>query len=271
MLNNPSNNTARDWPQKKERTMPIIQTILHPTDFSENSHPAFEMACALARDYHAKLFILNVVMPPTAPLVEPFEPADWHLPWPRPSDPQIRVEHRSVEGDAPTEILRLAEEQHCDLIVMGTHGKTGLGRLLTGSVAEEVLRKALCQVLVVKSPLRATSDAEPEATADPGDLIDVRPLGMSLVSAHTRTLLHTTAVEVVRLIVRADQEIEIPRHKTKGEMIVHCLEGRVAFTGMGKTQLLETGKLLDLPADEPHAFKGIEDASILLTIVLPKH
>ncbi len=70
------------------------------------------------------------------------------------------------------------------------------------------------------------------------------------------------------MIVRAGQEI--PEHTTKGEMIVQCLEGRVAFTALGKTQMLDAGKLLDLPAGEPHALKGLEDASLLLTIVVPK-
>ena len=63
--------------------------------------------------------------------------------------------------------------------------------------------------------------------------------------------MRTATVEVVRLIVRAGQEI--PQHASKGEIIVHCLEGRVAFTALGKTQVLEAGKLLDLPAGEPHA------------------
>ena len=80
--------------------------------------------------------------------------------------------------------------------------------------------------------------------------------------------MRTGTVEVVRLIVRAGQEV--PQHTSKGEIIVHCLEGRVAFTALGKTQVLEAGKLLDLPAGEPHALKGIEDASLLLTIVVPR-
>jgi len=191
------------------------------------------------------------------------------LPWPRPSDPQIRVEHRLAEGDPAEEILRLSEAVHCNLVVMGTHGKTGLGRYLTGGVAEAVLRKAVCPVLVVKTPLRATPDTEAETIANPGDPVDVRPLGNSLASAHTRTLVRTIAVEVVRLIVRAGEEI--PRSKNKGETIVHCLEGRVTFTALGKTQTLESGTLLDLPAGEPHALKGIEDASLLLTTVFPGH
>jgi len=59
--------------------------------------------------------------------------------------------------------------------------------------------------------------------------------------------------------------------KSKGEIIVHCLEGRVTFTALGKTQALESGTLLDLPAGEPHALKGMEDASLLVTTVVPGH
>ena len=98
------------------------------------------------------------------------------------------------------------------------------------------------------------AEAKAEMTANPGEVIDVRPLGASLDSARTRTLLQTPGVEVVRLIVRAGREI--PQHTSHGEIIVHCLEGRVAFTALGKTQELEAGKLLDLPAGEPHALKG---------------
>jgi quercetin dioxygenase-like cupin family protein len=177
------------------------------------------------------------------------------------------VEHRLAEGDPAEEILRLAGVLPCDLVAMGTHGKTGLARFLTGSVAEEVLRKAECPVLVVKALLRAAPDAEAGAAADPGEPVDVRPLGVALGSAHTQTLVRTTAVEAVRLIVRAGQEI--PLHKSRGEMIVHCLEGRVTFSALGTTRALEAGTLLHLPAGEPHAVKGIEDASLLSTILSP--
>jgi len=258
--------------------MPGIQTILHPTDFSENSRPAFQTACALARDYHATLLVLHVMMPSVSPvqqgpLPDPLHPVESQesraqFPWPQPSDPQIRVEHRLAEGAPAEEVLRLTDVLHCDMVVMGTHGKTGLGRFLTGSVAEEVLRKAVCPVLVVRTPLRPTPELEMEATANPGDLIDARPLGTRLASAHTRTLVRTAALEVVRLIVRAGHEI--PQHKANGELIVQCIEGRVAFTAQGETQMLEAGKLLTLPAGEPHALKGIEDASLLLTIVAAK-
>jgi quercetin dioxygenase-like cupin family protein len=105
--------------------------------------------------------------------------------------------------------------------------------------------------------------------AQPGEIVDVRPLGSALASAQTKTLVRAEQVEVIRLVVQAGKEI--PEHKAKGEVVVHCLEGKVAFTAFGKTQTLEAGTLLYLPTGEPHSVKGIEDASLLLTIPPPKH
>ena len=259
--------------------MPDIQKILHPTDFSELSRPAFQTACALARDSHATLLVLHVMVPSSSPLMQgpppdPMQPIETQgtiaqLPWPEPSDPTIRVEHRLAEGDPADEILRFAGAGLCDLVVMGSHGRAGLGRFLTGSVAEEVLRKAVCPVLVVKTPLRSSPDTKAESTANPGCLIDVRPLGTSLVSSHTRTLVHTSTVEVVRLIVREGQEVS--HDKNTGEIIVQCLEGRVILTALGKPQVLEAGRLVELPAGEHYGLRGIEDSSLLLTILSPSN
>ena len=105
--------------------------------------------------------------------------------------------------------------------------------------------------------------------AKPGEVVDVRPLGPALASAQTKTLVRAEQVEVIRLVVPAGKAID--EHKAKGEIVVHCLEGKVAFTAFGKTQTLEAGKLLYLPTGEPHTVKGVEDASLLLTILLPKH
>ena len=105
--------------------------------------------------------------------------------------------------------------------------------------------------------------------AKPGEVVDVRPLGSALASAQTKTLVRAEQVEVIRLVVQAGKEI--PEHKAKGEVIVHCLEGRVAFTASGKTQTLEAGHLLYLPNGEPHSVKGVENASLLVTVLLPKH
>jgi nucleotide-binding universal stress UspA family protein len=141
--------------------MLAIKTILHPTDFSERSDFAFRLACALARDYGARLVILHVAEPPAAVAAEgvlmlpptiDLEPLRARLQQLRPEDPKIMVEHCLVQGGAAEEILQVAQERKCDLIVMGTHGRTGLGRLLMGSVAEQVVRKASCPVLTVKTP-----------------------------------------------------------------------------------------------------------------------
>jgi quercetin dioxygenase-like cupin family protein len=105
--------------------------------------------------------------------------------------------------------------------------------------------------------------------AKPDEVVDVRPLGSALASSQTKTLVRAEQVEVIRLVVHAGKVIE--EHKAKGEIVVQCLEGRVAFTAFGKTQNLEAGKLLYLPTGEPHMVKGIEDASLLLTVLLPKH
>jgi quercetin dioxygenase-like cupin family protein len=105
--------------------------------------------------------------------------------------------------------------------------------------------------------------------AQPGAVVDVRPLGSALASSQTKTLVRAEQVEVIRLVVPAGKVIE--EHRAKGEIVVQCLEGRVAFTAFGKTQDLDAGKLLYLPKGEPHTVKGIEDASLLLTVLLPKH
>ena len=70
----------------------------------------------------------------------------------QPRDPKVRVEHLLQAGEPVEEILRVAREGPCDLIVMGTHGRTGLSRLLMGSVAEAVVRTASCPVVTIKSP-----------------------------------------------------------------------------------------------------------------------
>jgi quercetin dioxygenase-like cupin family protein len=105
--------------------------------------------------------------------------------------------------------------------------------------------------------------------AKPGDIVDVRPLGSALASSRATTLVRAERVEVIRLVVPAGKDIA--EHKAKGEIVVQCLEGRVAFTAFGKTQDLEAGKLLYLPGGEPHSVRGIQNASLLLSILLPEH
>ncbi len=150
-----------------------IHTILHPTDFSERSRFALRLAGALARDYGARLILLHVAVPPVvvygegAILPTPEEERDQLLAeLEQLQVPGVHVEHRLEEGDPVAEIVRVAEESRADLIVMGTHGRTGFGRLLMGSVAERTLRKAPCPVLTVRAPFPRSAPVE-EVLAEP--------------------------------------------------------------------------------------------------------
>ena len=135
-----------------------IQKILYATDFSSYSNQAYFHAVALASTHGASLTVLFVYTPdmatPGQPGGEAGDPAYWQnqLEQIRPVDAQIPVRHVLLEGDPATEIVRYGRDAGMDLIVMGTHGRTGLERLLMGSVAEKVLRDASCSVLVVKLP-----------------------------------------------------------------------------------------------------------------------
>jgi quercetin dioxygenase-like cupin family protein len=102
---------------------------------------------------------------------------------------------------------------------------------------------------------------------NPGEIVDVRPLGAALAMTETRTLVKTKAIDVIRMVVPAGKEI--PTHKARGEIVVQCLEGKIAFTACGKTHDLEAGQLFFLPTGEPHSLRGIKDGSLLLTILLP--
>ena len=133
---------------------PLFPVILHPTDFSERSRHAFDFACTLARG-GGRLIVLHVVEAVHV-ASEGYEQAlHERLREFQTDDPSIRVEYRLREGDPAAEILSEASATGCDLIALGTHGRTGLDRLLMGSVAEAVLHSAGCMVLAVKVPPEA--------------------------------------------------------------------------------------------------------------------
>jgi nucleotide-binding universal stress UspA family protein len=142
--------------------------ILVPTDFSTLGQAALEMATSLARDQGAKLLIVHVEEPPVAygggelyyGLEEPNREAlQRMLSEVVPTDTTVNYEHRLIVGSPATAIVFLAEKEIVDMIVMPTHGRTGLSRLLMGSVAEEVVRKAKCPVLTVKSAAKRPEKA----------------------------------------------------------------------------------------------------------------
>ena len=153
--------------------MLTLKSILFPTDFSDLSQHAFALACSLARDHSAKIIVLHVYPPPVnygeiiaRQQPESYEEVLWeNLENIRSSDGSIEVEHHLVEGEAAKEIVRLATEMDCDMIVMGTHGRTGLGRLLMGSTAEAVVRRAPCPVLTLKTPVHEEASVPVGGTA----------------------------------------------------------------------------------------------------------
>jgi nucleotide-binding universal stress UspA family protein len=135
--------------------------ILFPTDFSHCSDAALPVATSLARDTGARLLIAHVEEPPMAygggemyygmpdPATEDLRAMLLKV---VPTDPQVPYEHHLVVGDPAVAIADLAKSEGVDLIVMGTHGRTGLRRLLMGSVAEAIVRRATCPVFVLKEP-----------------------------------------------------------------------------------------------------------------------
>ncbi len=169
-----------------------IKTILHPTDFSKPSEYALRLACALARDYQARLLLVHVVEPPVyygeLGMAVPL-PADFHesllerLSRLVPVDSGIRVETVLVEGNASQQILRIAEEHHCDLIILGTHARTGLSRVLLGSVAEDVSRHSRTPALTLKTPslLDAPASESVEVCAVAGRQAEEKPSRSVLV------------------------------------------------------------------------------------------
>lgn len=142
---------------------PAFARVLCPTDFSECSTAAVTYAAALAASYGARLRLLYVLSP--FPLVAPAAdlPIDSRV-WlsleaqgrqdldaeaRRIRRPGAEIETEMRQGDAVVEILHAADEWQADLVVLGTHGRGGFERLVLGSVAEKVLRKAACAVTTV--------------------------------------------------------------------------------------------------------------------------
>lgn len=142
-----------------------LNRILAATDFSACSHQALEYASEFARRFSAELHLLHVAddlhdLFPHAGGTIPVETiarveAETDAALTRAADSleeSGRQVHRSVVRGVPfVEIIRYARERDIDLIVIGTHGRTGLQQAMMGSVAERVVRKAPCPVLVVRT------------------------------------------------------------------------------------------------------------------------
>ncbi len=152
--------------------MALFQTIIHPTDFDGPSKEAFRVARSLAQALGARVVVLHVVPPPAIVaqdgrvVLDPKDPEPIDL-WPeyrrlQADTPKVPVQYAVVVADK-AEAKHLLEEKARELgegvlVVMGSHNRTGVGRLLWGSKAEEVVRDFVCPVLVVKAPTRAAAE-----------------------------------------------------------------------------------------------------------------
>lgn len=144
-----------------------MRRVLHPSDFSPASRPAFRRAVALAKALRGRLLIAHVLPPP--PLVGEgyMTPATIEAMLRGPRDAAQRQLRALVRrgraagvpvssllleaGVTHEQIVRAARRQHADVIVMGTHGRTGLTRLMLGSIAARVIATAPCPVLTVRA------------------------------------------------------------------------------------------------------------------------
>jgi|KBSSwiStaDraftv2_1062776.scaffolds.fasta_scaffold46502_2 nucleotide-binding universal stress UspA family protein len=147
--------------------MSRIRTILHPTDFSRASAPAFKRAVQMAKDNRAQLLILHVLAPASPMLmtdgyVPPKVYDDMEAAARAEAQKQLRrlvekakhsgarVKPILLEGIAHERIIQAARSRKADLVVIGTHGRTGFARFFLGSVASRVLAISPCPVLTVR-------------------------------------------------------------------------------------------------------------------------
>jgi nucleotide-binding universal stress UspA family protein len=144
---------------EQENAMLPVKTLLHPTDLTEASDYAFDLACQIARLRGAKVVVLHVVPPPNRRSTEVV--IGNPLAGFREIAPDVPINARVEKGDPAGVILRMAEEMKCDLIVMGVHGRTGLSRWLTRHVVDEVVQRAACAVLTMRSPFLEQGPSHP--------------------------------------------------------------------------------------------------------------
>ena len=102
----------------------------------------------------------------------------------------------------------------------------------------------------------------------PGETVDVRRLGAGLGTRLKALLVKTVNVEIIHAVIAAGKTI--PTHEAQGEIVLHCLEGRVSLSALEKTHELKAGQLFYFCINEPFSIQAIERASVLLTIITPK-
>jgi nucleotide-binding universal stress UspA family protein len=149
----------------------LFKTILFCTDFSESAHWAFTYALNLSKVHGSRLLILHVTPEPVHPeqlsiYLAPEKVDDLRISQKQGLERELNTHYLKrmdlegfhkyqvliKEGEAFYEIIQVARQEAADLIVMGTHGRTGLDHVFFGSTAERVVRKASCPVMTVRLP-----------------------------------------------------------------------------------------------------------------------
>jgi nucleotide-binding universal stress UspA family protein len=195
-------------------TSVAIRNILYATDFSTYSAAALPYAIAIAHQYEAKLFAVHVLTPSSYLLFA--SPESWPAILESEEEKQqlnaerleaqlrgVRHEIVNSAGDIPEVIFRLVRERQIDMMVLGTHGRTGLPKLLMGSVAEKIFRHASVPVMTVGPNVRPARKTVAElnsilfATDFSRESLAALPYAVSLAQEHQArlSLLHVVADE----------------------------------------------------------------------------
>ena len=186
----------------------LVKNILFATDFSPASETVLPYARALARSYDAQLVIAHVVAPGVVAVEPPVvvnmaQLAQEQMEQLQTSEQLDGIRHKEiiVEGPIWESLNRVIEEQEIDLVVVGTHGRTGFGKFILGSVAEEIFRQAPCPVLTVGPLVNAEQRRAPEiktilfATDFSSDCPGALNQALTLARQHNARVLMLTVTE----------------------------------------------------------------------------
>jgi nucleotide-binding universal stress UspA family protein len=251
----------------ESETRVAIRNILLATDFSPESEAALQYAEAVARRFDSKIFVTHVIQPsediyvPGGAGLVTFETlkADARKELDHLDKRLEKFPHETIllRGETPNVLRDLAATVQADLLVLGTHGRSGIRRLVMGSVAEEVFRQAPCAVLTVGP--KVTSDAPREidfqhilyATDFSPESIAASPFALSLAQEFQAQLTFLNVVKLPLEPMESEQAIINDRErKLKGllpkDVDLWCKPTVMVMFG-------ETGKIITNVAKELHA------------------
>jgi len=167
--------------------------------------------------------------------------------------PRVNIHHQSF---SEMRISGETSDQAAD--ELATHLEANL------AAVSDPLHRAPVQLAI--ADVQAFIDRDPVRQPKLSEVIEVRATGAPEPGASPSSLVKTETLEVRRLILPMGRAI--PTHHALGEITVHCLEGRIAFTANGQTRDVGAGQLIVLAAGEPHSLVGLEDSTVLVTKVL---